>query len=254
MKSGTVPNTTSPTRGTIQNWFIRKVFHLPKFSSHLLLLKISGLISVENEIAKCKLFFFARMALSTSDTVLCKLFQARVRSFLTIQNNSFGFIKDVVFFMHKYSLSDCFDNWTRNRLFPSHFDWKRIVKSRIAAHENNAWTEYASVHQDIEILHKTFSCVTNNEFWEIVDRIPDLAFKRTLQIRLMGNFGLRGSLGYGSLEVQRVYFVKTVTWKIFLIFCLLALNLKMNGLLFGIFSRKKFQIPITLKKYTPSFY
>ena len=31
-----------------QNWFIRKVFHLPKFSSHLLLLKISGLISVEN--------------------------------------------------------------------------------------------------------------------------------------------------------------------------------------------------------------
>ena len=31
----------------------------------------------------------------------------------------------------------------------------------------------------------------NNEFWEIVDRIPDLAFKRNLQIRLMGNFGLQ---------------------------------------------------------------
>ena len=95
-----------------QNWFIRKVFHLPKFSNHLLLLKISGLISVENEIAKRKLFFFARMALSTSDTVLCKLSQARVRGFLTTQNNSFGFVKDVVFFMHKYSLSDYFDNWT----------------------------------------------------------------------------------------------------------------------------------------------
>ena len=76
-----------------QNWFVRKVFN----SSHLLLLKISGLISVENEIAKRKLFFFARVALSTSDTVLGKLFQARVRSFLSIQNNSFGFIKDVVF-------------------------------------------------------------------------------------------------------------------------------------------------------------
>ena len=165
-----------------QNWFIRKVFHLSKFSSHLLLLKISGLISVENEIAKRKLFFFARMALST---------------FLTIQNNSFGFMKDVVFFMHKYSLSDCFDNWTRHRIFPSYFDWKRIVKSRITAHENNAWTEYASVHQDIEILDKTFSCMTNNEFWEIVDRIPDLAFKRNLQIRLMGNIfwlTIRGSL------------------------------------------------------------
>ena len=58
-----------------QNWFIRKVFHFPKFSSHLLLLKISCLISVENETAKRKLFFFARMVLSTSDTVLCKLFR-----------------------------------------------------------------------------------------------------------------------------------------------------------------------------------
>ena len=195
------------------------------------------------------------MALSTSDTVLCKPFQARVRSFLTIQNNSFGFIKDVAYFMHKYSLSDYFDNWTRNRILPSYFDWKRIVKSRIAGHENNAWTEYAFVHQDIEILDKTFSCMTSNEFWEIVDRIPDLAFKRNVQILLMGNFSLQYGLpGCGSLGVQCVYFVKTVTWKIFLKFCLLALNLKMSGLLFGMFSRKKFQIPITLKKYTPSFY
>ena len=56
-----------------------------------------------------------------------------------------------------------------------------------------------SVHQDIEILNKTFSCMTNNEFWETVDRIPDLAFKRNLQIRLMGNFGLQ----YGALWLRK---------------------------------------------------
>ena len=174
-----------------QNWFIRKVFNVYKFSSHLLLLKISGLISVENKIAKGKLFFFARTALGTSNTVLCKLFQAHVRSFLMIHNNSFGFIKDMVFLMHKYSLRDYFVNWTRNATFPSYFDWKRTVKSRIAAHENNAWTEYSSVHRDIEILNKTFSCMTNYEFWKIIDTIPDLAFKRNLQIRLMCHFGLQ---------------------------------------------------------------
>ena len=103
---------------------------------------------------------------------------------MTIQNNSFGFIKDVVFFMHKCSLSDYIDNWTRNIIFPSYFDWKRIVKSCTAAHENKAWTGYASVHQNIEILNKTFSCMANNELLEIVDRIPDLAFKRNFQIRL----------------------------------------------------------------------
>ena len=93
------------------------MFNLPKFSSHLLLLKISGLTSAENEIAKRKSFIFAGMALSTSDTVLCKLFQAALRNFLTMQNNSFGFMKDVVFLMHKYSLGDYFDNWTRTRYF-----------------------------------------------------------------------------------------------------------------------------------------
>ena len=136
------------------------------------------------------------MASSASDTALCKLFQARVRSFLTLQNNSLGFIKDVAFFMHKYSLSDYFDNWTRNRIFPSYFDWKRIVKSSIAAHENNAWTEYASMHQDIEILDKTFSCTTKTEFWESVDRIPDLAFKKEFANTANGQFWLtiRGSL------------------------------------------------------------
>ena len=77
------------------------------------------------------------MAFSTSDTVLCKLFQARVRRFLTIQNNSFGFTKDVVFMMHKYSLSNYFDNWARNTIFHLYLDWTRIIKCHIVAHENN---------------------------------------------------------------------------------------------------------------------
>ena len=87
----------------------------------------------------------------------------------------------------KYSPSDYFDDWTRNTIFPSYFDWKRIVKSCIASHENNTRKEYAFVHQGIELLNKTFSCMTNNEFWEIVDRTLDLAFKRNLQIWLKPN-------------------------------------------------------------------
>ena len=55
------------------------------------------------------------------------------------------------------------------------------------------------MHQDIEILNKTFSCMTNNEFWEIVDRTPYLAFKRNLQIQLMGNFGLQ----YGASWLRK---------------------------------------------------
>ena len=57
-----------------------------------------------------------------------------------------------------------------------------------------------------------------------------------------------GIPGYGSLGVQRVYFVKTVTWKIFFIFCLLALNLKMNGLLFWHIFKEKVSISDYLEK------
>ena len=31
--------------------------------------------------------------------------------------------------------------------------------------------------------------MTNNEFWKIADRAPDLAFKRNVQTRPIGNFG-----------------------------------------------------------------
>ena len=63
-----------------QNWFIRKVFNLPKFFSHLLLLKISSLISVENEISGSHQELF------------------------DYPDNTFGFIKDVVFLMHKLAI------------------------------------------------------------------------------------------------------------------------------------------------------
>ena len=94
--------------------------------------------------------------------------------------------------MHKYSLRDYFDNWTKDTIFLSYFDWRELLNLSLRPmHDNDAWTEYASVHEDIEVLNKTFSCMINNEFWETVDRIPDLTFKRNLQIRPMATFGLQ---------------------------------------------------------------
>ena len=41
-----------------QQWFLKNVFHIPKFASRQLLLKLSGLRSNESEIALRKLLFF----------------------------------------------------------------------------------------------------------------------------------------------------------------------------------------------------
>ena len=43
-----------------QRWFLRKVFHLPKFCDSIILAKISGLWSVESAVNYRKLLFFAR--------------------------------------------------------------------------------------------------------------------------------------------------------------------------------------------------
>ena len=89
--------------------------------------------------------------------------------------------------MHKYSLNDYFDTWTKNKYF------LRILVGRELF--NLALRSMKIIHGESASRYrnskKTFQCMTNHEFWEIVDRTPDLAFKKNLQIRLMGNFGLQ---------------------------------------------------------------
>ena len=44
-----------------QQWFLKNVFYVPKFASRQLLLKLSGLRSIESEIALRKLLFLGRL-------------------------------------------------------------------------------------------------------------------------------------------------------------------------------------------------
>ena len=64
-----------------QQWFLKNVFYVPKFASRQLLLKLSGLRSIESEIALRKLLFLGRLL--TEDKmapVVRNLFEIRTQS------------------------------------------------------------------------------------------------------------------------------------------------------------------------------
>ena len=50
---------TKPER--CQQWFLKNIFYVPKFAPRLLLLRLSGLNSVESEISTRKLLFLGRL-------------------------------------------------------------------------------------------------------------------------------------------------------------------------------------------------
>ena len=57
-----------------QKWFLQKVFNLPKFTNGPVLMKVSGLRSIEAEIHYRKLLFFARILNSEPGDLVCRLF------------------------------------------------------------------------------------------------------------------------------------------------------------------------------------
>ena len=65
-----------------QQWFLKNIFCVPKFAPRLLLLRLSGLNSVESEISIRKLLFLGRiLSRENMAPVVRNLFQIRSQSF-----------------------------------------------------------------------------------------------------------------------------------------------------------------------------
>ena len=68
-----------------QYWFLKHIFYVPEFAPGPLLLKLSGLNSIESEVATKKLLFLGRLITEPKMTPLIKnLFDGRTKSFSSI--------------------------------------------------------------------------------------------------------------------------------------------------------------------------
>ena len=114
-----------------QSWFLKNIFYVPKFVSGPLLQKLSGLNSIESEIAIKKLLFLGRLIKEPKMFPVVKsLFDSRTKSFFNSDIPSLGVLPSSAEVLHKYQLFDYFENWHDSSTFPTYTRWKKLCGIR----------------------------------------------------------------------------------------------------------------------------
>ena len=113
----------------LQQWFLKNIFYVPNFAPIRLNLKLSGLNSIESEIALRKLLFLGRIITENKLTPTVRnLFNYRVDSFFDESISSSGILPGICEALHRYELFDYFESWFHNSTFPNYSCWKTILK------------------------------------------------------------------------------------------------------------------------------
>ena len=125
-----------------QQWFLKSIFYVPKFAPIRLILKLSGLNSIETEIALRKLLFLGRMITENKLTPTVRnLFRYQVDSFFYENISSLGILPCICETLHRYELFYYFESRFHNSTFPNYSSWKKIVKSKINKYEEQICVE-----------------------------------------------------------------------------------------------------------------
>ena len=173
-----------------QQWFLKNVFYVPKFAPCQLLLKLSGLWSIDSEIGLRKLLFLGRLL--TGDKmapVVRNLFQIRSQSYFDANIVSLGVLPSICEALHKFGLFSYFDSGFSDSVFPTYSQWKSIVKTKIREFEVNTWKNFVITHPSYKLAETCLDLVSPQMFWSISNQYSDLVTRLHVQIRLMGNFG-----------------------------------------------------------------
>ena len=68
------------------------------------------------------------------------------------------------------------------------------MQDKIFDFERHAWDRLCASHPNMRVAHSRLANVSPFQFWSLADQLPDLVSQLHVQVRLMGNFGLNGSL------------------------------------------------------------
>ena len=118
-----------------QYWFLKHIFYVPEFAPGPLLLKLSGLNSIESDVAIKKLL--GRLITEPKMSPLIKnLFDSRTKSFFDFDISSLGVLPSIAESLKKFDLFYYFETWYNSFIFPSYPNWKDIVRDNILHFEN----------------------------------------------------------------------------------------------------------------------
>ena len=98
-----------------QQWFLKNIFYVPNFAPKRLFPKLSGLNSIESEIALRKLLFLGQMIAENKLTPTVRnLFHYQVESFFDESIFSSGILPGICEALRRHELFDCFESWFHN--------------------------------------------------------------------------------------------------------------------------------------------
>ena len=218
-----------------QSWSLKHIFYVPSFTPGSILLKMSGLNSVASEIAIKKLLFFGPLITEPNMAPTVRnLFQYRVASYFDTNVTFVGVLLGISEVLVKYDLFRHFELWYNSSIFPSYENWKRIVRDRIRVFENDAWLQFCDNHPDIHIIQTCFENISPPDFWSLADQYPDLVTRLHTQARLMGSFGLNGSVPWLKDTERALWFIGKEDVENNVTFFWIALSLKRILTLFGV--------------------
>ena len=160
-----------------------------------LILKLSGLNSVESETDVNRVLFFGRLITEPKMAAVVKnLFGSRAESYFDSNISSTSVLPNICESLRKYGLFDYFKSWFETSVFPVYSWWKATVRRKACENQNEVWSDFCLKHPDLKQAYDCLNNVSPYHFWSSADHFPDLVSWLYFQIRIMGNFGLNGSL------------------------------------------------------------
>ena len=128
-------------------------------------------------------------------TLLIKnLFHGRPKSFSDSDISSLGVLPSTAESLKKFDIFYYFETWYKNSIFPTYPNWKNIVRDNILHFETSAWHSYCDTHPEMQIASSCLTSVIPFHFWFLADQIFPRLSRLHVQVRLMGQFGLSGSI------------------------------------------------------------
>ena len=122
------------------------------------------------------------------------LFNSRTKSFFDSDITSLGVLPSIAEALYKYELFHYFENWHNSLTFLIYSSWKKIVQDKIFDFERRAWDSFCECDPNMRVVQSCLENMSPFRFWSPANQFPDLVSRLHVQVRLMGNFGLNGSL------------------------------------------------------------
>ena len=169
-----------------QQWFLKNILYFPLFAPSSLLLRLSGLNSIEAEIDLKKLLFLGRLITEPNMAPAVRsLFSSRLDSFFDPNITSRGVLAKPLFVIPCTSTTYYLELWFRESIFPTHSNWKTIVKTKLLEKEADDWFRFCSDHPSMRVAQTCLENIFPCQFWSIAGHHLDLVSRLHVQIRLL---------------------------------------------------------------------